>query len=156
MRNGEHLEELKVKLDFSRFPSQFTCDGANTSPKIEITGGKGMCLAMILDDPDAHSGTFTHWVIWNVVPAGTIPENMPREKLITHPISAIQGKNSGSRIGYTGPCPPGENPHRYFFKVYSLDKMLNLVPGSTKAELEAAMQGHILQKGEAMATYVRV
>ena len=150
-----NIEELKVKLEFSKFPSQFTCDGANTSPKVEITGGKGMCLAMILDDPDAPSGTFTHWVIWNVVPVGTIPENMPREKFITHPIAAVQGKNSGSRIGYTGPCPPGHNPHRYFFKVYVLDKMLTLLPGSGKAELEAAMEGHVLQKGETIATYVR-
>jgi Raf kinase inhibitor-like YbhB/YbcL family protein len=149
------MQELTVKLEFSKFPSQFTCDGANTSPRVEITGAKGMCLAMIIDDPDAPSGTFTHWVIWNIVPVGTIPENMPREKLITHPISAVQGMNSGSRIGYTGPCPPGHNPHRYFFKVYVLDKMLNLAPGSKKAELEAAMEGHVLQTGEAMATYVR-
>ena len=149
------MEELQIKLGFSKFPSQFTCDGANTSPKVEITGGKGMCLAMILDDPDAVSGTFTHWVIWNVVPVGTIPENMPREKLITHPISAVQGKNSSSRIGYTGPCPPGHKPHRYFFKVYILDKMLNILPGSSKADLESAMAGHILQSGETMATYER-
>ena len=155
MRRGVNTEELKVRLEFSKFPSQFTCDGANTSPRVEITGGKGMCLAMILDDPDAPSGTFTHWVIWNIVPIGTIPENMPREKLITHPIAAVQGKNSGSRIGYTGPCPPGHTPHRYFFKVYALDKMLNLLPGSGKAELEAAMEGHVLQKAETMATYVR-
>jgi hypothetical protein len=80
---------------------------------------------------------------------------MPREKLITHPIAAIQGKNSGNRIGYTGPCPPGHTPHRYFFKAYVLDKMLNLPPGSSKAELEAAMEGHILQRGETVATYVR-
>jgi Raf kinase inhibitor-like YbhB/YbcL family protein len=90
-----------------------------------------------------------------VVPVGTIPENIQREKLITHPIAAVQGKNSGSRIGYTGPCPPGDNPHRYIFKVFVLDKMLNLLPGADKAELEAAMKGHVLQKGEAMATYVR-
>jgi hypothetical protein len=114
-----------------------------------------MCLALILDDPDAPSGTFTHWVIWNIVPVGTIPENIPKEKLMTHPISAVQGKNSFSRIGYGGPCPPGHNPHRYFFKVYVLDHMLNLVPGSNKADLEAAMAGHVLQKGEAMATYGR-
>jgi Raf kinase inhibitor-like YbhB/YbcL family protein len=149
------MDELKVRLDFAKFPSQFTCDGANTSPKVEITGAKGMCLAMILDDPDAPAGTFTHWVIWNIVPTASIPENMPREKQISHPISAVQGKNSGSRIGYTGPCPPGHNPHRYYFKVYSLDKMLNLAPGSTKAELEAAMAGHVLQHGEALATYGR-
>ena len=112
-----------------------------------------MCLAMILDDPDAPSGTYTHWVIWNVVPVGTIPENIPREKLITHPISAVQGKNTGARVGYTGPCPPGHNPHRYFFKVYVLDKMLNIIPGSTKAELEAAMEGHILGQTDLTAKY---
>jgi Raf kinase inhibitor-like YbhB/YbcL family protein len=153
---GVNMDELKVRLDFSKFPHQFTCDGANTSPKVEITGGKGMCLAMILDDPDAPSGTFTHWVIWNVVPVGTIPENMPRDKMITHPISAVQGMNSGARMGYTGPCPPGNHPHRYFFKVYVLDKMLNIPTGSKKADLERAMEGHVLQKAETMATYVRV
>ncbi len=149
------MEVLKVKLDFTHFPSHFTCDGANTSPKVEITGGKGTCLAMILDDPDAPRGTFTHWVIWNVVPVGSIPENLSKEQVIAHPIQAVQGRNSGNRMGYTGPCPGDGRPHRYFFKVYVLDKMLNLPPGSSKEELETAMAGHVLQKGEAMATYVR-
>jgi len=149
------MQELKVRLAFSRFPSQFTCDGDNASPRVEIDGGMGTCLAMIVDDPDAVRGTFTHWVIWNVVPVGPIPENLPKVERMTHPIAAVQGRNSRNWIGYTGPCPPDDVPHRYFFKVYVLDTMLGLLPGSSKADLEVAMRGHVLQKGETMATYVR-
>ncbi len=145
----------KGQTGFQQVPVPVHLRRSEHFPKVEITGAKGMCMAMILDDPDAPSGTFTHWVIWNIVPLGSIPENMPREKHITHPIAAVQGMNSGSRIGYTGPCPPGDKPHRYFFKVYVLDKMLNVTPGAKKADLEAAMEGHVVQSGEAMATYVR-
>ncbi|MFX0097116.1 MAG: YbhB/YbcL family Raf kinase inhibitor-like protein [Candidatus Hodarchaeota archaeon] len=149
------MEKLKVKLEFVQFPRKHTCDGEDISPKIEIEGLNVKSVAIICDDPDAPMGTFNHWVIWNVEPTSSIPEGIPKEKEISKPIKATQGRTDFGRIGYGGPCPPRGKPHRYFFKVYGLDAILDLPAGSSKKELEKAMKGHILQYGEAMATYGR-
>lgn len=149
------MEKLDVELEFSQFPRKYTCDGEDISPRIEIKGLNAKSVAIICDDPDAPMGTFNHWVIWNIEPTNLIPEGIPKEKEISKPIKAIQGKSSFGRIGYGGPCPPRGKPHRYFFKVYGLDTILALPAGSSKKELEKAMDGHIIQYGEAMATYGR-
>lgn len=151
------LTELDVKLGFSKFPVRYTCDGEDISPKIEIYGvsDEVKSLAIIVDDPDAPLGTFNHWVIWNIKPTNTIPEGIPKEHVLTDPIEAVQGKNDFGKIGYNGPCPPPGKAHRYFFKVYALDTLLDLKAGSTKKELEKAIEGHILQYGEAVAMYGR-
>jgi Raf kinase inhibitor-like YbhB/YbcL family protein len=112
-------------------------------------------MAVIVDDPDASSGAFTHWIIWNIEPVEVIPEAIPTALSVAKPIKALQGKNDFGRIGYLGPCPPPGRPHRYVFRIFGLDRMLDLEPGSTRRALETAMKGHVLQQGEAMATFGR-
>lgn len=107
----------------------------------------------IVDDPDASPGIFTHWLIWNIPPLDVIPRAIAKKATIKEPFSARQGRNDFGEIGYAGPCPPSGKPHRYFFRVFGLDRMLDLPAGASVADLEKAMQGHILQKGEEAATY---
>ena len=137
-------------------PREFTCDGANVSPQLAINGipSGAKTLAIIVDDPDAPIGTFTHWVAWNFQVSGSsasIPKAVPRKTSIM-----VQGRNDFGRIGYDGPCPPrGHGKHHYHFKVYALDTSLNLREGATKAELERAMKGHILAQAEIVGIYGR-
>ncbi len=152
---SESMKNLEVKLGFGQFPAEYTCDGKDVSPKIEISGLNATSIVMILDDLDAPSGAFTHWLIWNIEPVDIIPADIPKTMNVTKPIKAVQGINTGGTIGYGGPCPPPGRPHRYFLKVYGLDRMLDLKPGSKRADLERAMQGHIVQQGQAMVTYGR-
>ena len=109
-----------------------------------------------MDDPDAPMGTWVHWVLWNL-PSTTksLPENAPATEKLTTLGGALQGKNSWPRIGYGGPCPPPGKPHRYYFKLYALDTTLDLKPGATRADVERAMQGHVLQTAQLMGTYGR-
>jgi hypothetical protein len=119
-------------------PSLYTCDGRDVSPPLEIKGVPegAAALALVMDDPDAPGGTFDHWLVWNI-PAGTkeIPEG-------TEP-KGVQGRTGFGATGYGGPCPPS-GTHRYRLKLYALDAELKVAPGSRKAQLEAAMKGHIL------------
>jgi hypothetical protein len=103
---------------------------------------------MITDDPDAPVGTFVHWVLYNIPPDTT---SLPKG------VSGVgtQGVNGFGRSGYGGPCPPKGPAHRYFFKLYALDTSLNLQSSATKAEVEMAMQGHVLAQGQLMGTYKR-
>lgn len=150
------MEKIKVHLGFDRFPRKYTGDGENLSPPIKIENAKGESMALIMDDPDAPRGTWVHWVAWNLPVVSSVPEGIPTKQMATTPISIWQGRHSGDDIGYDGPCPPrGHGPHRYFVKVYILDSRLDLPPGSSKQDLEKAMQGRVLQQGEAMATYER-
>lgn len=130
-------------------PERFTCKGANVSVPLkfsEVPIGT-VSYAIIVDDPDAPSGTFTHWIAWN------IPANPPEIKEATP--APREGRNSYHTIGYKGPCPPPGKAHRYFFKVYALDSMLDLDQGSDKASLEKAMQGHILDQSALIGTFQR-
>lgn len=136
-------------------PQKHTCDGEDVSPQLAWTGVSegAKSLAIICDDPDAPAGTWVHWVLYNL-PADAVgleEKVPPRETL---PSGARQGKNDFRKIGYNGPCPPG-GTHRYFFKVYALDRLLDLPPGATKAELVRAMEGHVLAQGSLMGTYSR-
>lgn len=136
-------------------PGKYTCDGEDISPPLKIGGlPEGTkSIALISDDPDAPVGTWVHWVLFNL-PADTneLLENIPRKE--TLPNGAAQGKNSWPKLGYGGPCPPS-GTHRYYFKFYALDKMLDLKSGSTKDQLLKAMQGHILAEGQLMGKYKR-
>lgn len=136
-------------------PSRHTCDGKDLSPPLSWSGvpANTKSLALISDDPDAPMGTWVHWVLYNV-PADTtyLPEGVPT--LPELPSGALQGATDFGRPGYGGPCPPS-GTHRYFFKLYALDLVLDLKPGATKKELEAAMQGHILAEAQLMGTYRR-
>ena len=137
-------------------PQKHTCDGEDISPALSWDkspeGTKS--LAIICDDPDAPSGTWVHWVIYDLAAATTeLPEAIPAKEDVLS--GAKQGKNDFSRIGYGGPCPPKGNAHRYYFKLYALDSVLNLKAGATKSDVESAMKGHVLGEGKIMGTYKR-
>ena len=136
-------------------PKQYTCDGINISPPLEWTGvpKTAKTLAIICDDPDAPAGTWVHWVLYNL-PADKIGliENTPATEAL--PGGGMQGTNDFKKIGYGGPCPPS-GTHRYYFKVYALDSELPLRPGATKADLEKAMEGHVVTQGQLMGKYGR-
>ena len=146
------METLKITSPaFSTggaIPAKYTCDGADVSPALAIAAVPAgtASLALIMDDPDAPMGTWVHWVVWNI-PAQTreIPEN-------GLPSGTAQGKTSWNRNKYGGPCPPS-GTHRYFFKFFALDTQLKLGDATTISDLEKAMKGHILAKGELMGTY---
>ena len=129
-------------------PSKFTCDGADVNPALRFEGApaEAKSLALIVDDPDAPSGLFTHWLAWNIDPKTTdVAEN-------SAPAKAGQGTNDFPKTGYGGPCPPS-GTHRYFFKIFALDQMLDLKAGAKRAEVDAAMRGHVIAQGELMGRY---
>ncbi|MBN1946927.1 MAG: YbhB/YbcL family Raf kinase inhibitor-like protein [Bradymonadales bacterium] len=143
-----------------RVPVRFTGDGPNLSPPLTWSGipEKTMELALIVDDPDAPSpDPWVHWVIYGI-PVGTaaLPEGVPKKEELFEPAGARQGTNDFRRIGYSGPAPPrGHGTHRYFFKLYALDKKLELPVGVRKQRLLDAMSGHILGQAELIGTYSR-
>jgi hypothetical protein len=129
-------------------PVKYSCDGDEVNPPLTINdvplGTK--TLVLIVDDPDAPRGTFDHWIVWNIPPTGKIEERS---------VPGTEGLNSDGQRSYIGMCPPS-GTHRYFFKVYALDTELELNPNATrKKDLEKAMQGHILAKGELIGLHKR-
>jgi len=128
-------------------PSKYTCDGDNINPALKIAGvPEGtQSLTLIVDDPDAPMGTWDHWIVWNIPPTERIEENS---------VPGTEGLNDSRKHSYGGPCPPS-GAHRYFFKVYALDTKLVLHPNSRKKDVEKAMEGHILAKGEIVGLYKR-
>jgi len=136
-------------------PRQYTCDGVNVSPSLEWSGvpKTARTLVIIADDPDAPSGTWVHWVLYNL-PADNIGmvENLPATDELR--AGGFQGKNDFGKIGYGGPCPPS-GTHHYFFKIYALDSELSLKAGATKAEVEKSMGGHVVSQGQLMGMYRR-
>jgi Raf kinase inhibitor-like YbhB/YbcL family protein len=153
------MEELRVTLTVGMLPNDYTCDGEDRSPQIGVGGVNTAItrsLAILVNDPDAGGGGgFVHWIAWNIELVKMIPEKIPKTPEVKFPVQAVQGKNSFGKIGYNGPCPPHGQTHRYFFKVYGLDTILDLAAGATKDELARAMQGHIVQYGETYVTYGR-
>lgn len=139
-----------------RIPSVYTCDGEDVSPALvwqnPPQGTKS--LAIICDDPDAPMGTWVHWIIYEIPPEVTrLEERVP--KVDTLPGGIKQGINSWNKIGYGGPCPPAGKPHRYFFKLYALDRNLGGSLGLTKEGLLQAMEGHVVAKAELIGLYSR-
>jgi Raf kinase inhibitor-like YbhB/YbcL family protein len=136
-------------------PVPNTCDGPDVSPDLGWTGAPAdtKTLALICDDPDAPVGTWVHWVLFNI-PAGEtgLPAEVAPDPVLGN--GATHGTNDFGRLGYGGPCPPG-GTHRYFFKLYALDTALGLESGATKAQVEAAMQGHVLAEAQLMGRYKR-
>jgi Raf kinase inhibitor-like YbhB/YbcL family protein len=129
-------------------PAKFTCNGANANPELKINGvpNEAKSLVLIVDDPDAPRGLFTHWIVWNIDPKTTdIGEN-------STPAGGVQGTNDFGKRNYGGPCPPS-GTHRYFFKIFALDTKLDLKPSARRAELDTAMRGHTLAQGELMGQY---
>lgn len=129
-------------------PKKYTCDGQDINPPLTIEGTpkEAKTLVLIVDDPDAPSGTFDHWIVWNIPSADS--------KIGENTVPGTEGMNGARQMGYFGPCPPS-GTHRYFFKVYALDTELSLRVDSKKKDVEKAMQGHILAKGELMGLYSR-
>jgi Raf kinase inhibitor-like YbhB/YbcL family protein len=131
-----------------KIPDQFTCKGANINPPLEFDGipAGAKSLALIVSDPDAPNGNFTHWLVWNIDPA----TKQIREKSV--PSSAAQGTNDFGKIGYGGPCPPS-GTHRYIFNIVALDRKLDIRNGARRHEFDKAIAGHTLARGELMARY---
>jgi len=136
-------------------PKKHTCDGEDISADLRWSGVPqgAKSLALICDDPDAPVGTWVHWVLFNIpADVAALPAGIPADAALQN--GARHGKNDFRKLGYGGPCPPG-GTHRYYFKLYALDTVLNLESGSTKAQLLAAMKGHILAEGQLMGKYKR-
>lgn len=137
-------------------PVKYTCDGEDVSPPLSwsaLPEGAGS-LALIVDDPDAPGGTFTHWVLFNL-PADTwaLPEGVSKRKVLDS--GALQGVNDFGRMGYGGPCPPPGRAHTYRFHLYALDMELDLPAGATKGEVMKALKGHVLADGVLKGKYRR-
>lgn len=145
------VSNLKIKSSaFSAgdsIPSRYTCDGEDVNPPLEVEnlpdGTKS--LVLIIEDPDAPKQVWDHWLVWNIPPENSIDEDS---------IPGKEGKNSFGKHHYGGPCPPS-GTHRYFFKVFALEDQLDLPENAEKEELEEAMVGKILAKGELMGLYSR-
>ena len=142
--------------DSQPIPAKYTCEGQNISPPLRWSTLplSTKSHAIIVDDPDAPSGVWVHWVIYNLPSSiAELFEGIPKLQLL--PAGVMQGLNSWPRLGYDGPCPPPGKPHRYFFKIYALDTMLNLKAGVTKNDVLREMRSHILDEGQLMGTYQR-
>jgi Raf kinase inhibitor-like YbhB/YbcL family protein len=129
-------------------PAKYTCDGININPPLTIEGipAKAKTLALVMVDADITDEIFVHWVIWNIPPYSSFPENY---------IPRVEGTNSFSHTRYMGPCPPEGETRRYFFKIYAVSKILDLKGGSNVQMLWQAMENHILSFGEIMCIYTK-
>lgn len=149
MATAAHIASLSVTSpafkDKDPIPAKYTCQGQNVNPPLTIGNiPEGtMSLVLFIEDPDAPGATFNHWVVWNIPPTASIEENSA---------PGVQGSNSAGKNSYMGPCPPSGS-HRYFFKTYALDAMLNLPPGSDKKAVEKAMKDHVLAEGTLLGMY---
>jgi Raf kinase inhibitor-like YbhB/YbcL family protein len=151
------VARLAVSLSSAEFPVWNTCDGPDLSPELRVRGlGPEMrSMAVFALNPFEPGCSFTTWIVWNLPPAPVIPEGIPPQGVVTAPVDAVQGMNDYGTLGWRGPCPPEGETHRYLFKVYGLDAMLDLAAGAGKHDLIAAMQGHVLGFGETVAMYSR-
>ena len=128
-------------------PPKYSCCGEDVNPQLDIVGlpEETKSLVLIVDDPDAPIGDWVHWIVWNIPPTNRILENS---------VPGVEGMNDFNKHSYGGPCPPS-GTHRYFFKVYALDTLLDLNVHTQKKGLENAMSGHILAKGELIGLFRR-
>ena len=144
----------KMKITSSAFQEggtiseKYSKNGQNMNPPLQIEGApeNAKSLALIVDDPDAPVGLFTHWLVWNIDPKTT--------EIAEHsvPKGAVQGTNDYPGLGYDGPQPPS-GTHRYYFKIFALDKTLDLPSGAKRKELDQAIDGHVIGQGQLMGRY---
>ena len=135
-------------------PVKYTGQGENVSPNLswKDTPDGLVSFALICDDPDAPSGTWVHWTMWNIPATSTgLAQGVPTNASL--PDGSVQGATSAGTSGYHGPMPPRGNTHRYYFRIYALDTMLSLPTSANRAQLDAAMRGHVLSQGQLMGTY---
>lgn len=144
---GELIVTSTAFENGSTIPEKYTCDGENINPALGIANipEDTVSLLLIMDDPDAPIGTFTHWVVWNIDPQLQVSENE---------VPGIEGLNGAGKTGYVGPCPPS-GTHRYFFKFYALDTELDIESGSEISLVESSMDGHVIAYGELAGLYSR-
>lgn len=140
-----------VILPNQPIPERYTCDGADASPPLRWSnppeGTKS--FALIVDDPDAPSGTFTHWLLWGLpAEATSLDENAV-------PSQAKEGTNHFGRKGWGGPCPPPGKPHHYHFRLLALDTAPSLPAGASRADLDRGIKDHVLGQAELVAVYAR-
>lgn len=131
-----------------QIPPIYTCDGDGVNPPLEISGvpGNTQSLALIMDDPDAPGGTFTHWLMWNIAP------NIKRIEENDWPEGAEQGENGAGELGYLGACPP-TGVHHYHFKLYALNKKLDVTSNIVRDELEMEIEHGLIAKSELVGIY---
>jgi Raf kinase inhibitor-like YbhB/YbcL family protein len=148
------MEALKISSpafeNGGKIPKEYTCDGKDVNPplRIESVPSNAKSLALVFDDTDAPRGTYVHWIVWNIDPGlKEIREN-------SVPEGVVQGMNDFKKRNYGGPCPPGR-AHKYVFRIYALDTLLNPNPNSTKKDLEKAMEGHIISRAQLTGSYKR-
>jgi len=149
-QKGGNMKLTTVFANNEKIPSKYTCDGEDLAPELTISEvpKSSKELVLIVDDPDAPMGTWVHWLLYNIPVQTTKIDNK------NLPSGVKQGLNDFKRFDWGGPCPPyGE--HRYFFKLYAIDKTLDLEEGATKAKLEAAIKGHIIEEAELIGLYQR-
>jgi len=154
--------EMTLSLSSTAFeegeviPTKYSCEGEDVSPPLTWNEPpvETQSLVLIVDDPDAPLGVFTHWILFDLPPDGRelLEAALTEDQL---PSGAIQGKNGLGEIGYTGPCPPPGSLHHYRFKLYALDQPLALKAGSSRTQVLSAMQGHVLAQGQLTGTYQR-
>jgi len=143
---GTNMRITSAAFEHNAFiPVKFTCQGKGVNPPLSIEGApkETKSLALIVDDPDAPGGDFVHWVVYDAPVTSRVEENS---------VFGKQGVNSLGKSGYVSPCPP-TGVHRYFFKIYALDTLLNLKAGISKSDLESAMAGHILDQAQLVGLY---
>ena len=128
-------------------PREYTCDGQDKNPELQISGAPSEAASMVLivDDPDAPGGTFLHWLLYNIDPTDRIAEGSA---------PGTEGGNDFGKTAYGGPCPPS-GTHRYYFRLYALDTALDLPPGAERQQVEREMKGHVIAEAELMGTYSR-
>lgn len=151
---GDEMTEINIEStafnNNEDIPAKYTCDGDNINPELVFSEipSDAVSLVLIVDDPDAPGGTWVHWTVWNIDPGTTgIPEN-------SVPGGSVEGNTDFGVPGYGGPCPPS-GTHRYFFKLYALDTILDLATTATASDIENAMQGHVLGSAELIGLYSR-
>jgi Raf kinase inhibitor-like YbhB/YbcL family protein len=160
MEEVETMQNIMISTEAFRegdtIPPEYTCDGKDISPMLSWNGvpSNAKSIALIMDDPDAPGGTFVHWVFYNI-PANVqnLSKGMPGNETLAD--GSLQGMTDFGRTGYGGPCPPPGKPHRYYFKIFALDTKLDLSSKAKKTDVERAMEGHVLARGELMGKYGR-
>ena len=157
--HGQARASLRVRSasfsDGGSIPRDFTCDGANLSPQLEWQSAPAgtKSLAIVMDDPDAPID-FTHWLVYNIPPGvRELAEGASQQGAMPH--GSAEGMNNFGRSGYGGPCPPYGNSHHYVFRVYALDRVLDLSAGATRKQVDAAMRGHVVAQGQIIRIYQR-
>lgn len=145
--------------DGDGIPTRYTCDGADESPRVRIEGvpESASSLALVVDDPDAPGGTFTHWLLWDIpTSTETIPEGIPHGDTVASLNAARQGTNDAGQVGYSGPCPPEDDPvHRYRFLLIALGARLELEPSAERAAFDNALTNVAQSHDHLVGEYIR-